>query len=312
MARYVTPTSRIYVAGHQGLVGSALTRVLAQHGCTKLITQTFTELDLRKQQAVYDFFEQERPELVFLAAAKVGGIQANVHYPADFIYDNIMIASNIINAAYHFKVTKLLFLGSSCIYPRTCQQPIKENYLLTGTLEPTNEPYALAKIAGLKLCQAYNRQYGTHFIACMPTNLYGPGDNFNQQTSHVIPALIRKFHEAKMNHDDQVVVWGSGAPYREFLFVDDLADALLFLMEHYDQHEPINVGFGTDLSIAQLAYLIKSVVGFKGTILFDNSKPDGTPRKFLDSTRLQELGWRPKISLEEGLHKTYAWFTSNE
>jgi len=300
--------ARIYVAGHQGLVGSALMRILLQHGYTNLLTRTFGEFDLRSQQQVNSFFAQERPTYVFLAAAKVGGIKANNEYPADFIYDNLMIASNVIHAAHSHKVEKLLYLGSSCIYPRDCAQPIKEEYLLTGQLEPTNEPYALAKIAGLRMCQSYNRQYGTRFIAAMPTNLYGPGDNFNLDTAHVVPALMAKFHHAKIEDRPSVTVWGTGRACREFLFVDDLARALLFLMEHYEESLPINVGTGRDITIFDLALLIKDIVGFKGSVVFDTSKPDGTPRKLLQVDRIHALGWQAQTSLEDGLRTTYHWF----
>jgi len=269
-------------------------------------------LDLRDQTAVNEFFKKEQPEYVFLAAAKVGGILANNTYPVDFLRDNLLIQTNVIDAAYRYGSRKLLFLGSSCIYPKFAPQPIKEEYLLTGELEPTNEPYAIAKIAGIKLCQAYNRQYGTNFISVMPTNLYGPGDNFDLETSHVIPALIRKFHEAKIKGKDQVVVWGSGKPFREFLHVDDLADACLFLMHNYNSSEIINIGTGKDLSIAELAYLIKDIIEYDGNIIFDTSKPDGTPRKLLDVSKLFNMGWKPKISLEEGIRSTYSWYQEHQ
>jgi len=303
--------SKIYVAGHQGLVGAAILRLLQANGFNNLICRTPSELDLRDQRAVAAFFSLERPEYVFLAAARVGGIRANSTYPAEFIYDNLMIQANIIHQAYVSGVKKLLFLGSSCIYPKFCPQPMKEEFFLDGKLEPTNEPYAVAKIAGIKMCQSYNRQYGTQFIALMPTNLYGPGDNFDLQDSHVVPALIRKFHEAKANGEKTVIVWGSGTPRREFLFVDDLADACLFLMEWYNEDEMINVGVGTDQTIKELAQLIGEVVGFKGELAFDLSQPDGTPRKLLDVARINQLGWRARTSLREGLEKTYSWFLNS-
>lgn len=303
--------AKIYVAGHRGLVGSAILRKLRAEGYSNIITRTHQELDLTNQQAVYQFFEAERPEYVFLAAAKVGGILANSTYPADFIRENLLIQTNVIDAAYRYGVKKLLFLGSSCIYPKFAPQPIKEEYLLTGALEPTNEPYAVAKIAGIKMCQAYNKQYGTNFICVMPTNLYGPGDNFDLETSHVLPALIRKFHEAKVTGAPHVVVWGSGTPRREFLHVDDLADACLFLMNNYDSSEIINIGVGKDLTIAELAQLIKEIVGYKGEIVFDTTKPDGTPRKLLDVSKIFNLGWRPRILLEDGIRSTYEWFVRN-
>jgi len=309
----ISREARIYVAGHRGLVGSAIVRRLEGAGFRNLILRTSQELDLRDQARVKEFFEREKPEYVFLAAARVGGILANMTYPAHFIYDNLMIQSNVIHQAFKTEVKKLLFLGSSCIYPKFAPQPMKEEYLLTGPLEPTNEPYAVAKIAGIKMCQAYNRQYGTNFICAMPTNLYGPNDNFDLETSHVIPALIRKFHEAKINGAKSVVVWGTGTPRREFLYVDDLADACLFLMENCDaQHaEIINVGTGEDITIKELAEMIKSIVGFNGEIVFDPSKPDGTPRKLLDIGRIKELGWRPKTTLEDGLRATYEYFFQN-
>ena len=304
--------SKIFVAGHRGLVGSAILRKLQAAGYTNLVTRTRAELDLRDQAAVNRFFEEERPEYVFLAAAKVGGILANSTYPADFIRDNLQIQTNVIDAAYRHGVKKLLFLGSSCIYPKYAPQPMKEEYLLTGPLEPTNEWYAVAKIAGIKMAQAYRRQYGFNAISLMPTNLYGPGDNFDLETSHVIPALIRKFHEAKVEGRPHVVVWGTGKPRREFLHVDDLADAALFLIENYDGEEIVNVGVGEDVSIRELAELIRDVVGFKGEIVFDTTKPDGTPRKLLDVSRLHALGWRASIPLRKGLEQTYAWYRANE
>ena len=305
-------SSKIYVAGHRGLVGSAIMRRLRAEGYTKLVTRTRQELDLRDQAAVYRFFEEEQPEYVFLAAAKVGGILANSTYPADFIRDNLLIQTNVIDAAYRYGVKKLLFLGSSCIYPKYAPQPMKEEYLLTGLLEPTNEPYAVAKIAGIKMAQAYRRQYGFNAISLMPTNLYGPGDNFDLETSHVIPALIRKFHEGKVQGKPHVVVWGTGNPRREFLHVDDLADAAVFLMRHYDSDDIINVGVGEDISIRELAELIRDVVGYQGEIVFDSSKPDGTPRKLLDVSRLHALGWRARIPLREGLEQTYQWYIEHE
>ncbi|HDM78405.1 MAG TPA: GDP-L-fucose synthase [Deltaproteobacteria bacterium] len=303
--------SKIFVAGHRGLVGSAILRKLQTEGYSNIVTRTREELDLRDQQAVNRFFEEERPEYVFLAAAKVGGILANSTCPADFIRDNLQIQTNVIDAAYRYGVKKLLFLGSSCIYPRNAPQPMKEEYLLTGSLEPTNEWYAIAKIAGIKMCQAYRRQYGFNAICVMPTNLYGPGDNFDLKTSHVIPALIRKFHEAKAEGKSHVVVWGTGNPRREFLYVDDLADALLFLMEHYNSEEIINVGIGKDITIRELAELIREVVGYEGDIVFDLSKPDGVPRKLLDVSRIHALGWQAKTPLREGLEKTYRWYVEH-
>jgi GDP-L-fucose synthase len=301
--------NKIYVAGHRGLVGSAMVRKLQAEGYTNLLLRTSQQLDLRDQLAVEKFFHQEKPEYVFLAAAKVGGIQANNTYRAEFIYDNLMIEANVIHSAYQAGVKKLLFLGSSCIYPKLALQPLKEEYLLSGYLEESNQPYAVAKIAGIELCKAYRSQYGSNFISAMPANLYGPNDNFDLETSHVLPALIRKFHEAKVNHLPFVEVWGSGTPRREFLHVDDLADACLFLMQYYDQAEVINIGTGQDLSIQQLAELIHEVSGYKGELRFDCSKPDGTPRKLLDITKLKMLGFQPKISLEEGLKETYLSFS---
>lgn len=303
--------SRIYVAGHTGLVGTALIECLRNAGFKHIITRRAAELDLRNQAAVNAFFAQERPEYVFLCAAKVGGIGANKDYPADFIYDNIMIGTNIVHAAHTYGVTKLLYLGSSCIYPRMCPQPMKEEYLLTGPLEWTNEPYAVAKIAGIRTCQAYNRQYGTHFISCMPTNLYGPRDNFNLETSHVLPALLMKFYRAKKQGDKQVVVWGTGNALREFLYVEDLADALLFLMQNYDGDDIVNVGTGSEVSILELVYAIKDAVGFEGELVFDTSKPDGTPRKLLNVDRIHALGWQHKVDLKEGIGKTLAWLENN-
>jgi GDP-L-fucose synthase len=300
--------SKVYVAGHNGLVGSAIVRKLQAEGYVNLITRDHTNLDLTDQAAVWDFLGQESPEYVFLAAAKVGGIWANNTYPADFIRDNLLIQSNVVDAAYRRGVKKLLFMGSSCIYPKHAPQPMKEEHLLSGPLEPTNEWYAVAKIAGIKMCQAYRRQYGFHAIALMPTNLYGQGDNFDLQTSHVLPALIRKFHEAEAYSVSQVVIWGTGAPRREFLHVDDLADAALFLMSNYDAEEIVNVGVGEDISIMELAELTREVVGYSGKIVYDPSKPDGTPRKLLDVAQLHTLGWKAKISLREGIAATYRWY----
>ncbi len=301
-------SARIFVAGHRGLVGSAISRRLQRAGATNIITRTKEEMDLRDQATVDRFFAEEHPEYVFLAAAKVGGILANSMYPADFIRDNLSMELNIIDAAYRHGVRKLLFLGSSCIYPKLAPQPIREECLLSGELEPTNDAYAIAKIAGIKMCQAYNRQYGSDFIAVMPTNLYGPGDNFDLQNSHVLPALIRKFYEAKVGRSSSVLIWGTGTPRREFLHVDDLADACLFLMDRYSGSEIINVGVGEDLSVRELAELVGSVVGFTGDLVFDTSKLDGTPRKLLDVTRVHGLGWRAKIGLREGVEQTYQWF----
>ena len=300
--------AKIYVAGHRGLVGSAILRRLKQAGFTNLLYRSLWQLDLRDQGAVARFFSREQPQYVFLAAARVGGIRANSTFPAQFIYDNLLIEANIIHQAHRHGVQKLLFLGSSCIYPKFAPQPMKEEYLLDGKLEPTNAPYAVAKIAGITMCQAYNREYGACFISAMPTNLYGPGDNFDLLDSHVIPALMRRFHLARGRGASEVVVWGTGAPRREFLHVDDLADACLFLMEHYQESDIINVGVGWDLSIRELAELIAAVTGFKGRISFDTTKPDGTPRKLLDVSRLTTLGWQARIHLEEGLRGTYRWF----
>jgi GDP-L-fucose synthase len=304
--------SKIYVAGHRGLVGSALCRALAQAACTQVLTRTHAELDLTDQAAVNDFFAKERPELVFLAAAKVGGIHANNSRPADFIRDNLLIQTNIIDAARQHGTKKLLFLGSSCIYPKFAPQPMQEEYLLTGPLEPTNEWYALAKIAGIKLCQAYRRQYGFDAISLMPTNLYGPGDNFDLHSSHVLPALIRKFHEAKQRQEAEVEIWGTGSPQREFLHVDDLAAACLFLMETYSREEIINVGSGQEVRIADLAALVQEIVGFQGQVRYNRAMPDGTPRKLLDISQLSALGWHSTITLREGIAATYAWFLEHE
>jgi len=311
--------AKIYVAGHRGLVGSAIVRHLKKEGYENLLLRTSRELDLCSQSATAAFFADERPEYVFLAAAKVGGINANNSLPAQFIYDNLMIQNNIIHNAYLCGVNRLLFLGSTCIYPRLAPQPLKEEYLLTGPLEPTNEPYAVAKIAGITMCRSYNRQYGTRYLAVMPTNLYGPNDHFDLETSHVLPALMKKIHEARERNDDKVVVWGTGEPKREFLHVDDLADACLFLMNlPEDIHSAllvnstssalINIGSGDEVSVRDLALLIKNVVGFTGNLEFDQSMPDGTPRKLCDATRLHELGWRHRTGLEEGIQNTYGWF----
>jgi len=296
---------KIYVAGHRGMVGSAIVRALKQEGYTNIVYKTSSELDLRNQAAVNQFFEKERPQYVFLAAAKVGGIQANNIYRADFLYENLMIESNIIHASYVNKVNKLLFLGSSCIYPKMAPQPLKEEYLLTDELEHTNEPYAIAKIAGIKLCESYRRQYGCNFISAMPTNLYGPNDNYDLNNSHVLPALLRKFHTAKLNGEKEVTVWGSGNPMREFLYVDDLADACLFLMREYNGEEWMNVGTGKDLTIKELAQTIQKVTGFKGKIVFDSSKPDGTLRKLMDVSRLEKAGWKYTVELEDGIRQVY-------
>ncbi|MGN8844457.1 GDP-L-fucose synthase [Niallia sp. HCP3S3_B10] len=304
--------SKIYVAGHRGLVGSAIYRKLESEGYTNLVARTSKELDLRNPIEVNKFFDEEQIEYVFLAAAKVGGIVANNEYPADFIRDNLMIQTNVIDASYRTNVKKLLFLGSTCIYPKMAPQPLKEEYLLTGELEPTNEPYAIAKIAGIKMCESYNRQYGAKFISAMPTNLYGENDNFDLKSSHVLPALIRKFHEAKVNKSEYVEVWGTGTPKREFLYSDDLADACLFLMNNYEGNEIVNIGVGDDLPIKDLANLVKKVTGFQGELKFDTSKPDGTPRKLVDVTKINSLGWKATTSLEEGLRKAYNWFLENE
>lgn len=305
-------TKKIYVAGHRGLVGSALLRKLEKEGFTNIVTRTHAELDLTRQAEVEKFFEEEKPAYVILAAAKVGGIYANDTYPADFIMQNLQIECNVIDAAYKNNVEKLLFLGSSCIYPRECPQPIKEEYLLSDYLEKTNEAYALAKIAGLKMCSYYNKQYGTDYISVMPCNLYGINDNFSPENSHVLPALMRKFHEAKVNNLPTVTVWGSGKPLREFLNVDDLADACLYLMDNYSGNDFFNVGYGEEVTILELANLVKKVVGYEGDIVMDSSKPDGTMRKLTDISRIKATGWAPKISLEEGLKQTYEWYKANK
>ena len=304
----LTKVSRIYVAGHRGLVGSAIVRALERKGHTNLLLRTHQELDLTDQAEVRRFFNAERPEAVIMAAARVGGIQANSSRPALFIRDNLLIQDNVIDAAHRAGVAKFVFLGSSCIYPKLAPQPIKEEYLLTGPLEPTNEWYAIAKIAGVKMCQAYRREFGFNAISLMPTNLYGPGDNFDLQNSHVLPALIRRFHEAKVRGEESVTVWGTGTPRREFLHVDDLADAILYLLHTYDAEPIVNVGWGRDVTIRELAELVLSAVGYSGRLLFDSSKPDGTPRKLLDVSRLTSLGWQAHIPLQQGIEKTYAWF----
>ena len=301
--------SRIYVAGHRGLVGSAIIRSLKQRGFENLITRTHAELELMDAVAVKDFFEQAKPEYVFLAAAKVGGIHANSTYPADFMRENLIVQTNVIHESWRQGVVKLLFLGSSCIYPKLCPQPIKEEYLLSGELEKTNDAYALAKIAGIKTCQSYNQQHGTHFISAMPTNLYGVNDNFHPENSHVLPALIRRFHEAKLANVESISIWGTGTPRREFLHSDDLADAVLFLMENYDDSEIVNVGCGKDQTIKELAETIQEVVGYTGHLKFDSTRPDGTPQKILDISKINSLGWKPTISLREGLKQVYQWYT---
>ncbi|MCM5527620.1 GDP-L-fucose synthase [Parasegetibacter sp. NRK P23] len=297
---------KIYIAGHRGMVGSAIFRKLTAEGFSNIVTRTSAELDLRNQQSVADFFAEEKPAYVFLAAAKVGGIMANNIYRGEFLYENLMIQNNVIHSAYVNKVTKLMFLGSSCIYPKLAPQPLKEEYLLTGELEPTNEPYAIAKIAGIKMCDAYRSQYGCNFVSVMPTNLYGPNDNYDLNNSHVLPALIRKFHEAKMNGAEKVVMWGTGSPLREFLHADDLADACYYLMQHYNEPGLVNIGVGEDIAIKDLAVLISKIVGFEGNIEHDLSKPDGTPRKLMDVSKLHGLGWKAKTGLEEGIRKVYA------
>ena len=311
MTREIPSSARIYVAGHTGLVGSAVLRRLEREGFTNVLTATRDQLDLRDQAAVNYWFRANRPEFVFLVAGTVGGILANSTRPAEFIYDNMMIHATVVHAAHLFDVTKLLYVGSSCIYPRACPQPMREEYLLSSPLEPTNEPYAVAKIAGIKLCQAYRRQYGRDFVSAMPTNLYGPNDNFDLESSHVLPAMIRKFHEAKLEGRDEVVIWGSGSSRREFLHVDDLADACLFLMREFDDDTHINVGTGEDLTIRELAELVSEVVHPDASLVFDTSKPDGPPQKLLDVSRLHELGWKHSISLREGVESTHRWFLEN-
>jgi GDP-L-fucose synthase len=311
MNQALPPAARIYVAGHRGLVGSAIVRRLRAEGFNNLLVATREQLDLRDQAAVHYWFRANRPEYIFLVAGTVGGILANSTRPAEFIYDNMMIHATVVHAAYSFGIKKLLYLGSSCIYPRECPQPIREDYLLTSQLEPTNEPYAIAKIAGIKLCQAYRRQYGCNFISAMPTNLYGPYDNFDLSSSHVLPALIRKFHEAKLAGRAEVVVWGTGQPRREFLHVDDLASCCLYLMRGYDGELHVNVGTGKDLSIAELAHLVGEIVHPGAQLVFDSSKPDGTPRKLLDVSLLNSLGWRHRIEIREGIQSTYEWLLQN-
>ena len=303
--------SKIYIAGHKGLVGSAIVRELKKKGYRNIIGKTHKELDLMNSVAVEEFFKEEKPEYVFLAAAKVGGIYANSTYPADFIYENLQIQNNVIGNAYKYGVKKLMFLGSSCIYPKMCPQPIKEEYLLSGYLEETNEAYALAKISGLKMCQYFNKQYGTNFISVMPTNLYGPYDNFHPENSHVMPALIRRFHEAKVSGVKEVVVWGSGTPLREFLYSEDMADACIYLMENYQGNDFFNIGTGKEITIKGLAELIKEVVGYEGEIVWDSTKPDGTPRKLLDVSRLEKVGWKYKMELKDGIREAYKWFMEN-
>jgi len=304
-------SAKIYVAGHRGLAGSAIFRTLQAKGYSKIITRTHQELDLERESLVFSFFAKEKPDIVVLAAAKVGGIHSNQSYPAQFIYQNLQVQNNVIEASRKFGVKKLLFLGSSCIYPRLAPQPLKEEYLLSGPLEPTNQPYAVAKIAGIEMCQAYRKQYGCNFICVMPTNLFGYHDNFNLENSHVLPALIHKVHLAKVNREKQVVIWGSGEPYREFMFADDLGEASLFLLKNYDSAEILNVGMGEDISIKSLALLINQVVGFEGKLVFDSSKPDGSPRKLLDSRKINRLGWQPKYTLRQGIELTYQWFCLN-
>jgi GDP-L-fucose synthase len=307
----VTRSSRIYVAGHRGLVGSAIMRALESRGYEDLVVRTHAELDLTEQDAVRRFFEDVRPEAVIMAAARVGGIHANNSHPAQFIRDNLLIQDNVIDSAYRAGAGKFVFLGSSCIYPKFAPQPIKEDYLLTGPLEPTNEWYAIAKIAGVKMCQAYRREFGFNAISLMPTNLYGPGDNFDALNSHVLPGLIRRIHAAKLKGDGNVSIWGTGTPRREFLHVDDLADAVLYLLHRYDAEPIVNIGWGEDVTIRELAELIVSVIDYRGELIFDTAKPDGTPRKLLDVGRLSELGWRPRIPLKDGIEQTYAWFTEH-
>ncbi len=308
----INQSTKIFVAGHNGLVGSAIIRNLHSKGYQNIVTRTRQDLNLMDKAAVDRFFYQEKPSVVIDAAAKVGGIHANNSYPAEFIYDNLSIQNNLIDGAYRAGVQKFVFLGSSCIYPKMAAQPLKEEYLLTGDLEPTNEWYAIAKIAGIKICQAYRKQYGFDAISLMPTNLYGPGDNFDLQNSHVLPALIRKFHEAKINKDSTVTIWGTGTPKREFLYVDDMADACVFLLENYSDEQIVNVGAGEDVSIKALAQLIQKIVGFKGELVFDVSKPDGAPRKLLDVSKLQNLGWNPKVDLSTGIQHTYSWYLATQ
>ena len=308
----INPDSKIYVAGHRGLVGSAIIRNLESKGYKNIVVRTRQQLDLMQTEAVNQFYKQEKPEVVIDAAAKVGGIHANNTYPAEFIFDNLSIQNNLINGAYQADVKKFVFLGSSCIYPKMAPQPLKEEYLLTGALEPTNEWYAIAKIAGIKMCQAYRKQYGFDAISLMPTNLYGPGDNFDLQNSHVLPALIRKFHEAKINKDQNVTVWGTGSPKREFLYVDDMADATVFLMENYSDEKIVNVGTGIDVTIKELAELVKKIVGFSGDLVFDTTKPDGTPRKLMDVGYLGNLGWKAETEIEIGVQQAYDWFLNNQ
>ncbi|MDQ6860213.1 MAG: GDP-L-fucose synthase [Verrucomicrobiota bacterium] len=304
-------SEKIFIAGHRGLAGSAITRRLESEGFSNLVTRDRAQLDLRNEAAVFDFFAQEKPAAVVLAAAKVGGIKANSDYPVEFLLDNLAVQNNVISAAHEHDVAKLLFLGSSCIYPKFAKQPISEDEFMNGKLEPTNDAYAIAKIAGIKLCQAYNSEYGNDFISAMPTNLYGPGDNFDLNSSHVLPALLRKTHEAKLSGARELVVWGSGKPRREFLHVDDMAAACVFLLQNYDSPEIINVGCGEDVTIRELAELICEIVGFEGELTFDSTKPDGTPRKLLDISKLNSLGWRPTISLPDGIARTYEWFLEN-
>lgn len=309
---FIEPKSRIYLAGHTGLVGSAIHRRLLQAGCSNVIVRTHRELDLMRQSEVEHFFAEEKPEYVILAAAKVGGIYANSAYPAQFLFENLSIQNNVIHTSWLFGVKKLVFLGSACSYPRECPQPIKEDFLLTGALEPTNEAYAVAKIAGIKMCKSYNFQYGTRFICAVPTNAYGPLDNFDPEDSHVIPALLQKFHDARTAGHPEVTIWGSGTPLREFIFADDLADAILFLLQHYEGSEMINIGTEDEISMRELANLLKDITGFEGDIRFDRTKPDGMPRKTLDKSRLFSLGWSPKVSLRDGLSITYRWFRETQ
>lgn len=307
----IAKNAKIYIAGHKGMAGSAIYRKLVEKGYTNFVVRTSSELDLTNQGATEKFFQEEKPEIVILAAAKVGGIMANIESPATFLYDNLMIQNNVINSAYKYGVKKLVFLGSSCIYPRECPQPMKEEYLLDGKVEPTNEGYAIAKIAGMKLCEMYNRQYGTDYISIMPCNLYGIGDNFDPLRSHVVAATIRKFHEAKINNSPNVVIWGTGNARRELLFVDDMADACVYLLEEYSGNEFFNVGMGTDVSITELSLIVKDIVGYEGELVYDKSKPDGMPQKLMDCSKLTEKGWSYKTSLKEGIEKTYKWYLDN-